>query len=70
MTDDLNLLSARQAAEAMGVGIATFHRKQAKGLGPVGIVYGKRVYWTRKGIADWENHEAPKDNQTLNPALR
>lgn len=68
MTDELNLLSAKEAAGIMNVSPATFNRWRSEGLGPVGKVIGKSTWWTRKDIADWEANLA-KENQ-LNPALR
>lgn len=69
MIDDLNLLTAEETAKIIGKGISTLERWKAKGIGPVGVVIDGRTWWTRKGIAKWEDN-LPKDNQTLNPALR
>lgn len=69
MTDELNLLSAKETAAILNVSCVTFFRWKAKGLGPVGKVIGKSTWWTRNDIAAWEDNLA-KENQTLNPALR
>lgn len=68
MTDDLNLLSAKQTAAILNISYNTFLRWKAKGIGPVGKVIGKGIWWTRGGIAEWENNLA-KETKTLNPAL-
>lgn len=69
MTDELNLLNAKETAAALNISPNLFLRWRSKGFGPVGKVVGKSTWWTRKDIAAWEDNLA-KDNQTLNPALR
>lgn len=69
MTDELNLLTAEATAAILNVSIRTLERWRSKGFGPVGRVIDKRIWWTRKGIAKWEENLA-KENQILNPALR
>jgi len=65
---DVNLLTARETAEAMNISRRTFERWRSKGIGPVGRVIGKKTWWTRSDVLAWEENLA-KENQ-LNPALR
>lgn len=69
MTDDLNLLTAKETAAVLNVSPRTFERWRSKGIGPVGRVIGKKTWWTRSDVVDWEENLA-KENQTPNPALR
>ncbi len=69
MTDDLSLLNQKQTAALLGISLRQFQRGQSKGIGPVGRVVGKRIYWMRRDITEWWDNSA-KSNQTLNPALR
>lgn len=69
MSKELNRLNQKQTAALMGISIRQFQREQFKGIGPVGRVIGKKTYWFRGDIKEW-NENLLKDNQKPNTALR
>lgn len=52
-TEEIELLTAQQVADALGVPVSTIYRWRSAGSGPVGIRVGKHLRYSAADVRAW-----------------